>query len=1647
MGFVFILVLSHVLLPFATPFAAAGTYSATTTTAASAAFQPVSAVASNAVPVPNSQQHQQQRPNRHLARHMASTSSSTADAQDGTGTTARQASSSIRNAWNRITRKNNKNSSSDSNNNDKKDGSTTRKAATGEAPASAVSKLLFSYASPLLSAASTRQLQVTDAFDVPQHLQMDRVVNSLARIYQHLQVQSKREMAVAHHDETAAAVDKRQDSANTANTNAPSDAWLLTKALILHQRRTLLTTGILRLVNTAIQAFPAILVSRLLRLVEAGTEQPAQQALRAAVTLVTVLSIKMVVENQFFHAVVKCSTQVRGALQGLVFDKSLRLPAGGAGHVQQQAGSSSTATSSSTAAALGAGGVLNLMQSDAGIIESAAMQFHTLWDGPLQIAIYTSLLFKYLGPSVLWGIGVLMFTIPINSMTLRILNRLSKFENEAKDKRTKRTAESIGNMKLLKLQGWEQRFADDIRGHRSEELSRHVSRGVIRAINTAISNAVPALVLVVTLTAYAKTGRPIVASTIFTAISLFNQLRFPLFFYPMLIDSLANGKNAVTRLSSYLAAEEIVPYVQHLPATNGGSIEMKNGNFLWSLGSSSGNVTTQAVPALAGIELKVNPGEVVAVVGSVGSGKSALIKGLLGELNPVPRIILQEGLSLDSEHAASDGMNVLDKPSVITHGNVGYCSQEAWLPKGSIRDAIVFGRPYDETRYISAIRDAGLDKDIVDDDTAKNPHTAATNGVLSHDTDVGEGGSSLSGGQRARVALARALYAGEDTKVLLLDDCLAALDASVGSTVFERLTKRLRKSNAATIIVTNDPSLPRRCDRVVLMGKVASSGSCSSIVDVGTYDDLILRGHDLRSISVAEVEDEDDDGNGGDDDDFDMDSAHVEMSVAEVPKVMKFKRDTIRVVGGGYEAPANCTDHADPENQMAMENFPDCIAQQDYPGVSHDVTEEASLLVGDDSDVEVLVGADALAHPHEVPVTPTAEVAVDVQLQTSQPKSLPKKLTSADDAMSVGAVPWSTYVSYFKAVGKPLLVFAMLSSYLLANGAQFFQQYTVAKWTEVGTGDAMAAALGGKYLRSLVNAAGVVSVFLWVRSFLTMKVGVSASEFFHSRMLKSVFSAPMSFFDATPSGQLLSRFGKETETIDRGVPESIGSVLFCFLQIFFSIGALAGVVTPGMLVPVGVVGIFYVKTMAKFRPAARDLKRVETKTRSPIYTHFGETIRGTETIRSIPGAHQTWSSQHRSLADTNLAVFSTVKAIDRWLSTRLETLGNTIVFTAAIASVFLTRAGRLTSGSAGWGLTQALSITGLLTWAVRCLTDLETNMMSVMRVKELTDIDSEEVKLGGSSSKTKRKRMMPKEKGMPGEPMQALLSDKSSFNATLASNDSDALVKDGWPWRGNIQFSNTSMRYSPTAPLVLKGVTLAVPAGTTLGVVGRTGSGKSSLLLTLFRLAESEPGGSIEIDGVDIRSVSLQKLRQSLAIIPQDPVLFAGSIAYNLDATGKASPEDMWAALDAASPGLAQQFRAAIGLETYVSEGGKNLSLGQRQLICLARALLRKSKILCLDEATSSVDSKTDQEVQETIRREFVDKGVTVITVAHRLDTVLSYDKIAVLGAGNVLEYGSPAELLRVSGGELRRLVDADRRSKKKGSKQSAETRVAAAAA
>jgi hypothetical protein len=414
----------------------------------------------------------------------------------------------------------------------------------GECNATLISKLMYTYVDKLLDVAAERKLEQSDALRIPKRKLMRNAVMRLETRYSMARSRARRRLqklqAEVEDEEIDGANDKvirrkqRRRKPRKRDRIATSQTIVLAKALAQSQKEALLLTGVLRLLNTAVQSFPALLIARLLRQIEAGAAMHPSQPLQTAAVLVGILSVKMIVENAYFHNVVKCACEVRGALAGMIFDKSLMLPNTGGGVTSissednKNPDGGGTARSKKAATASGGSGkVLNLVQTDTATIESLTLQLHTIWDGLLQIAIYTTLLYRYLGTSVLYGIVVLLTTIPVNSVVLRILNKLTKAENAAKDERFKRTTEAISNMKLLKLfGGWECVFSSHIGETRDEQMKKKQKKGSVRAINQAFSNAVPVISLVVTLGHYARSGKPIVASTIFASISLFNQRKY-----------------------------------------------------------------------------------------------------------------------------------------------------------------------------------------------------------------------------------------------------------------------------------------------------------------------------------------------------------------------------------------------------------------------------------------------------------------------------------------------------------------------------------------------------------------------------------------------------------------------------------------------------------------------------------------------------------------------------------------------------------------------------------------------------------------------------------------------------------------------------------------------------------------------------------------------------------------------------------------------------------------------------------------------------------------------------------------------------------------------------------------------------------------
>ena len=448
------------------------------------------------------------------------------------------------------------------------------------------------------------------------------------------------------------------------------------------------------------------------------------------------------------------------------------------------------------------------------------------------------------------------------------------------------------------------------------------------------------------------------------------------------------------------------------------------------------------------------------------------------------------------------------------------------------------------------------------------------------------------------------------------------------------------------------------------------------------------------------------------------------------------------------------------------------------------------------------------------------------------------------------------------------------------------------------------------------------------------------------------------------------------------------TLYFCLLFVFSlsSPGAVLGIciATKGvLLIPLIPMGFLYYVVQKWFRKSSTEIQRIESITRSPIFSDFSQTLSGTSTIRAY-GAENRFVATCKQNFDLNNSAYQLVQLSGHWLGIRLDFLGGCIGGLIAALAVATQDTNFIPAGWLGLALTYSTEVTGFLKHGVRMIATVEAQMNSVERVLYYTDNIE------------------------PEAPERVEKEDPA----------------EEWPTRGAIALTGIRMRYRD-GPEVLKGLSLSIKGGEKIGVVGRTGSGKSSLMIALFRIVELS-GGKIEIDGVDISKIGTEPLRSGLSIIPQDPVLFSNTVRYNIDPFNSATDDEIWAVLDKCRMG--DVVRDLTGkLDEAVTEGGENFSQGQRQLVCIARSVLRKPKILVCDEATASIDNETDGLIQLMIRENFKDS--TVLTIAHRLGTVMDSDKVLVLDGGEVAEFAPPGELMKKKGGMFRAMVEVAQKS------------------
>ncbi|XP_041046050.1 ATP-binding cassette sub-family C member 9-like [Carcharodon carcharias] len=587
-----------------------------------------------------------------------------------------------------------------------------------------------------------------------------------------------------------------------------------------------------------------------------------------------------------------------------------------------------------------------------------------------------------------------------------------------------------------------------------------------------------------------------------------------------------------------------------------------------------------------------------------------------------------------------------------------------------------------------------------------------------------------------------------------------------------------------------------------------------------------------------------------------------------------------------------------------------------------------------------------------------------------------------------GSISLKIYWLYARAIGHSFLFF-LIFAVIMKQSFLVAVDFWLADWSSAGNHSETTATQNENdvesgflncYLYGYIGLACAGVLFALFSSFAHVISGIRASKYLFTNMLQNVTTLPLRFFETTPVGRILNRFSSDFKTIDDQIPSNLERLLWHIMMCLSAI-VINIIVTPFFLLPVIPLLVLYYFLQMYFRASSRELQRLDSITKSPVFSHFSETLGGLTTIRAYRHEDK-FFQQILNKIDYNNIAYLYLNTVNRWLGIRLDLIGTSIVFASALCSLLTTTLGYLQAGLVGLAIVYALKMSTYLNWCVREFADMEMQMNAVERVNHYSALPSE----------------------------QQFKESQIDTGSNLTN----------WPHSGEIEFNEVSVRYDEKLDPVVHKLTLKISPGTKVGICGRTGSGKSSLTLALLRIIDNFEG-YIKIDGLDISSVTLDHLRKAISIIPQDPILFNGTIRFNLDPDLVHSDEELWDALEVA------QLKPMVselpeGLNTLVTEGSENFSLGQRQLFCIARALIKKSKITIMDEATASVDMETDAAFQTVVHTAFPNS--TVLIIAHRIRTIMDCERVLVMEQGKIIEDGDP-QILQQSDGLFAKLVKA----------------------
>ncbi|KAL5594701.1 hypothetical protein BROUX41_001617 [Berkeleyomyces rouxiae] len=1039
------------------------------------------------------------------------------------------------------------------------------------------------------------------------------------------------------------------------------------------------------------------------------------------------------------------------------------------------------------------------------------------------------------------GIGVLIASPPVMVILVHRMLKYQTIVRKAQDSRMSLVSEYLTLIKAVKFFAWEDYALENIQAARQPEQNALWTIAVIDAAIRQVSSltgffSLFSMFFLLTVVL----GKPLTPSIAFTTITLTFSLKHNLNRIGYISKNITSAQIAVRRLDSHFEnSRPLEKYPQ-------GPARVVNATF---------RRTPTATFTVQDASINFVDGGLNVVIGHSGSGKSTLLLGILGE-------------------------TVKESGEVTRPASAGYASQSPWLQNGTIKSNILFTSPMEKVRYDRVVTACCLDQDLAE----------LPNG---DETVIGENGTSLSGGQRARVSLARALYS--KTSLLLLDDIFSALDARTAASLWEQCFCSDMLSARTVILVTQIPWLAEQADLVVT----------------------------LENGNVKSVE------------------PHIGVTRRPI--------SSLKDLGG---------DSSEPQSENEEGN--------DEAATSGAVVKKTAVVEEANEDDEI-----------------------DSELNATK---------------SSGRHLGYRYITYYR---RGVLFMACIFLTVVSLGLSTATNLWLVFWTREDE-DSMSKL--PFYLGIFAALSVMDSIFNMFSSISYKFSSWFTARQIHQELTEALFGVSMNWYSKVPIGRVINRFSRDISSIDSALPSQLEVAIYLAVEMLYQLASISSIM-PIFILPAAVTCCAGIIVGEMYTRTAVTVRRIESSAQSPVFSQFSDTLAGLSIVRAQAGM----AAEFCRALSNRLRVWSASAEMtyncNRWVGVRVDLVTSLVSLGAGV--IALSKIGSVSASLVGFSLTSASTLSGSILYLVRYTNELEVELQSFDRLLEYTSLDPE----------TKSDETYPEE----GE----------------YTDDPTNVIPRGWPRSGDIEFRNVTVRYSEDSPDVLTDINLKFKAGERVAIIGRTGSGKSTMVASLLRFT-SIVSGQVLYDGVDITKVPRKRLREALTIIPQEAVLFTGTIKSNLDPTDVIPEVNLQKAVNAcktlasfqgsgqdselSTNSAASENEAGgeandgedaekqLSLETKVAAKGENFSHGQRQVISLIRALVKDSQLMLLDEATASMDYETDKGIQEVLRTELRDSNRTLVTIAHRLRTIIDYDTVVVMGNGKVLECGAPKELYQAKG-------------------------------